>query len=202
MATSPLETMDWPVVPAGISALATTTEVVAGATAFVPDAALLACTFHTGVGDRAPGDEQDDSDHHQYECLPFHRSIPPSQPANNVQQVVYASVRALGSVGEYDGKGTTYIGPFDHSPMQHPWSDPQMVHMSYVPAVAGGPESKRTCHRDVPIDIVSEVGPAARDTEEGVRLGTAHVENAEAAEAATRRNAVRRWSSSLSSSCS
>ena len=41
MATSPLETMAWPVVPAGMFALATTADVVTGATTSVPDPACL-----------------------------------------------------------------------------------------------------------------------------------------------------------------
>ena len=41
MATIPLETMAWPVVPAGMSVLATTADVLTGAAMFVPDDACL-----------------------------------------------------------------------------------------------------------------------------------------------------------------
>lgn len=46
-----------------------------------------------------------------------------------------------------------------------------MVHMSYVPATRGGPESDRTYRSGVPIENVGEVGSAARDTGEGLALG-------------------------------
>ena len=51
MATIPLETMAWPVVPAGMSVLATTADVLTGATTFVPDdACLLApCTLANAI---------------------------------------------------------------------------------------------------------------------------------------------------------
>jgi len=58
-----------------------------------------------------------------------------------------------------------------------------MVHMTYVPVTAAGPESRRTYRSDPPLRFCSEVGPAARGTEEGIRFGAALVEDAEAIEA-------------------
>ena len=63
-----------------------------------------------------------------------------------------------------------------------------MVHMSYVPRDSSRPRiNTHVSPRPQPFEIGSEVGAAARDTEEGIRLGTAHVEDAEATEATTRR---------------
>ena len=72
-------------------AFATTAEVLTGATTFVP-ACVLACALHAGVGDRAPGNEQDHPDDDQYERLPFHRTFPLSTGAQQPEAEVRCAI--------------------------------------------------------------------------------------------------------------
>ena len=81
-------------------AFATTADVLTGAH-HVRSVHVLLRALHAGVGDRAPGNEQNHPDDDQYECLPFHRTFPLSTGAQRGN----ASCEAVGCV-----EGTTGAG--------------------------------------------------------------------------------------------
>ena len=185
MATSPFETIAWPVVPAGMFDLATTADVLTGATHVRSRPVRLLAPSHARVRDRAAGDEQDHTDHDQYECLLLHRTFPLSNQGQRA--ATRDCVRpAVGSVGGYDGKGRTYIGPSDHSPLERPWWGHEMVHMSYVPRSTRQPRIDSDVSQRRPQSTsVQQLAPPPEIQRRGSSVGTADVEYSEAADAAS-----------------
>ena len=200
MATRPLETMAWPVVPAGMFGLGHDGRRAHGGDDARARRRVLAGALHAGECDRAPGDEQDHPDHDQYQCLPLHRTFPLStdgQRDGDPSRVISPLAPLEGTTG----RGATYIGPFDHSPRGAPVEGKWSICPMYPRHPAAQNQLGRITRR--PIDMVaSRVGAVARDTEEGVprwEHGRGVFQKGRGGGATT--NAERRWSSSRSSSC-
>ena len=89
MATRLFETIDCPVVPAGILALATTTDVVTGATTLTPDPVFLLAPFTLAKAIALPAMNRMTPITTSMSVCRFTEPSP-SQPANTVLQVVTA----------------------------------------------------------------------------------------------------------------
>src|ERR1700722_9432054 len=118
MAARLLEMIDCPVVPAGIFALATTTDVVTGATLTLDPVFLLA-PFTLANAIALPATNRMTPITTNMSVWRFTETFPLRHGDHRVALVT--SPTGLGdSVGGYDETLATYIGPSDHSALQDP----------------------------------------------------------------------------------
>ena len=101
-------------------ALATTADVVTGATMVVPDDACLLAPSTLAYAIALPAMNRITPIITNMSVCFFTETFPLST-ARQRAVTRHAPVAPLARVGGYDGKGATYIGPSDHSPNQGPW---------------------------------------------------------------------------------
>ena len=185
-ATKFSEIICWPVVPVGMFALATTAEMLTGACVVVePEFFFAPCTLAYAIA--LPATKRITPIRTNIIVLLFHRTLPPlNRPTTYGYplRLVWWSAPLECTTGS----PPRYIGPFDHSPVQRPWSGPQMVHMSYVPVDRYRAESNPGRIALTPIArATQEHGQVVRESRrEGTHRGSAHEKHCEAIEAATR----------------